>query len=123
MRLLTKKETGKLKGYFSTAFSFMPPDPIRNQGYLDTLNHNRPDNDPEKPPAKGPGDSYIVLSAIIGLIIGCLLGFFIASLYVNTALSVLCAAVGGLVCAIASVFIGDAIKKRKIRHNQPAGRK
>ena len=108
-----------MKGYSGTALSYMPPDPLRNQGYLDTLNHNRPDNDPEKAPAKGPGDSYVVLSAIIGLIIGCLLGFFIASLYVNTALSILCAAAVGLVCAIAGVFIGDAIKKRRAKRHQP----
>jgi membrane associated rhomboid family serine protease len=103
--------------------AFMPPDPIRNQGYLDTLNHNRPNNDPEKPPAKEPYDSYVVLAAIIGLIVGSLLGFFIASLYVNTVISVLCAVGGGLVCAAAGVFVGDAIKKRRIKRHQPAEHK
>jgi hypothetical protein len=96
----------------------MPQDPLRGQGYQDTVRAIRPDNDPEKPPAKEPGDSNLVGLTLIGLVAGGALGFLVASMIVGPSSWLLCAVVGGLVGGVIGAFIGDAINKRRYRREE-----
>jgi hypothetical protein len=94
---------------------FLPPDPIRNQGYLDTLRHTKPDNDPEAPPPKKPGDAVIVRSAIIGLLLGGIIGFFIGLRFgpgITTSSTFAGIFIGGIIGA----FTGEFLKNRRFRH-------
>jgi hypothetical protein len=103
---------------YSNVKFFMPPDPLRPQGYQDTLSSKKPDNDPDKPPAKEPGDSYIIISAIIGGIVGGLLAFILTFWFFNAVIVWLCVAGGVIAGGIAGTYIGDALEKRKLKRNQ-----
>ena len=95
---------------------FLPPDPIRNQGYLDTLRHTKPDNDPEAPPPKKPGDAIIVRSAIIGLFLGGIIGFFLGLPFgpgVTTSITFAGIFIGGIL----GTLTGEVIKKHRF-HQQ-----
>jgi hypothetical protein len=96
---------------------FMPPDPIRPQGYQDTLHAIRPENDPDAPPHPKPGDSCIVVSTIIGLLIGGALGFFLP---LHSGLGViLLSTFGGIIIGgILGALVGEAFKRRRFRHRQ-----
>jgi hypothetical protein len=93
----------------------MPSDPLRGQGYQDTVRAIRPDNDPEKPPAKEPGDSYVIGLALVGLVAGGVLGYLVALLIVGLSSWILCAVGGGVMGATAGALIGDAVKKRRFK--------
>lgn len=95
---------------------FLPPDPIRNQGYLDTLHHTKPGNDPEAPPPKKPGEALIIRSAIIGLLIGGLIGFFLG-FYLGTGITVACTLAGLSTGCLAGAFLGEALRNHR-RHRQ-----
>ncbi len=95
----------------------MPPDPLRPQGYQDTLRATRPDNDPDAPPPKKPGESLIAGAAILGLLIGGVAGFLLSFRFVGSFLVVLCT-VGGVVAGgIVGTLIGDAIRKRRFKQH------
>lgn len=94
---------------------FLPPDPIRNQGYLDTLQHTRPSNDPESPPPKKPGEALIVRTAIVCLLVGGLIGFFLG-FQLGTGIAVACTFAGIFIGCIAGAFLGEALNNRHLRH-------
>jgi hypothetical protein len=95
----------------------MPPDPLRDQGYQDTLRAIRPDNDPEKPPPREPGDKWILIAVvagaagcgILGVVVAILFGF--ATIFINLSVGV----IGG---GIIGALIGDLIKKRMLGRNR-----
>jgi hypothetical protein len=94
---------------------FMPPDPLRPQGYQDTLHAIRPENDPDVPPHPKPGDSYVVVSAIIGLLIGGALGFFLP-LHSGLGVIILSTFGGIIIGGILGALVGEAIKRRSLHH-------
>ncbi len=94
---------------------FLPPDPIRNQGYLDTLRHTRPDNDPESPPPKKSGESLVVRTAIVCLLVGGLIGFFLGFQF-NPGITVACTFSGILIGGVVGSFLGEALRNHRLHH-------
>jgi hypothetical protein len=96
---------------------FLPPDPIRPQGYQDTLRAIRPENDPEGPPPKKPGDANVVGFAILGLLVGGAAGFFI-SIHLDIGIIIISTFAGIIIGGVVGALIGEALKKRRFRHHQ-----
>jgi hypothetical protein len=102
----------------NTAF-MMPPDPIRNQGYLDTLRHTPEKNDPEAPPPKKPGEKYVIGIALLGMLVGATAAALISFRFASPGALVFFILGGIIIGGIAGVLIGDAIKNRRFDRHQP----
>ncbi len=94
--------------------SFMPPDPLRPQGYQDTLQAKRQPNDPEGPPPKGPGDAYIAVGGIIGVLIGGTGGFLVSWGIVGIGIVIISVLGGVIVGGVVGAYLGDVIRKRRL---------
>lgn len=89
---------------------FLPPDPIRPQGYQDELRAVRPENDPERPPHREPGDGFILALAVVGILLGGCLGFVISRGIGGIIIAVLCILGGVLIGGTGGAFVGEKIK-------------
>jgi len=102
-----------MSGILQNLAFFMPPDPLRPQGYQDTLRATKEKNDPEGPPPKRPGDAYIAGYALLGVVLGGIAAFFIVRPFAGDAVVMLGTAAGVIIGGLIGVFVGDAVKRHK----------